>query len=227
VWFGGGSDFDSPERSGEIIGVVGNVAHQALDREPFRPDFYTPYMQFTYASRMVFVRTAGNPLAAVPAIREAVRSVSPDTPLRAVQTMSSLIGKSWMKQRFDAYLFGVFAVLALLLSASGIYAVVSYAINQRTREMGIRIALGATNVTVLRLVVREGMVFPAVGLIAGLVASFALSRVVAASLYEVSPTDPAIVMRTLALLVLASIAACAVPAWRAMRVDPLVAMRAD
>jgi putative ABC transport system permease protein len=227
VWFGGGSSFNSPERSGEIIGVVGSVAYERLDREPFRPDFYTPYMQFTYASRMVFVRTEGDPLLAVNAVRAAVKTVSPDTPLRDVQSMESLIGKSWTRQRFDAFLFGVFAVLALLLSASGIYAVVSYAIHQRTREMGIRLALGATNAMVLRLVLREGMAFPLVGLGVGLVASLAMSRVLVSSLYQVSPTDPLIMFRTVAVLLLAAMAACAVPAWRATRVDPLVAMRAD
>lgn len=227
VWFGGGSSFNSADRSGEIIGVVGNVAYERLDREPFRPDFYTPYAQFTYASRMVFVRTLKNPLLLSGAIRAAVKSVSPDTPLRDVQSMDALIGNSWTRQRFDAFLFGGFAVLALLLSASGIYAVVSYAISQRTREMGIRLALGATNGMVLRLVLREGMAFPLVGLGVGLVAFLALSRLLASSLYQVSPTDPVILIRTLTLLLLAAVAACAVPAWRATRVDPLVAMRAE
>jgi len=227
VWFGGGNSFNSPDRSGEIVGVVGDVAYERLDREPFRPDFYTPYRQFTYASRMFFVRTLGNPLQVSAAIRAAVQSVSADTPLRDVQTMETLIGKSWTRQRFDAFLFGGFAVLAVVLSASGIYAVVSYAIGQRTREMGIRLALGATNGMVWRLVLREGMAFPLVGLSVGLGASLALSRVIASSLYQVTPTDPVILFRTLALLLLSAVAACAVPAWRATRVNPLVAMRAE
>lgn len=227
VWFGGGSSFNSPERSGEIVGIVGDVAYQRLDNEPFRPDFYTPYTQFSYGWRIYFVRTLGDPTAMTTAIRNAVQTVAPDTPLRDVQSLESLIGKSWTKQRFDAALFGVFATLAILLSGTGIYAVVSFAISQRTREMGIRLALGATNGKVLRLVLREGMAFPLVGLTIGIIASFALSRVIAGSLYQVAPTDPLVLFRTLAILVVASVLACAVPAWRATRVDPLVAMRTD
>lgn len=227
VWFDGGSSFNSPERSAEVVGVVGDVAYRPLDQEPFRADFYTPYAQFTYASRIVFLRTAGEPNALIGPVRAAMKSLAPDIALRDVQSMNALVGKSWTRQRFDAFLFGIFGVLALLLSASGIYAVVSFAINQRTREMGIRLALGASERAVIQLVVREGMLFPAVGLTIGLIGSFALSRAIAASLYQVSATDPVIVLRAAALLAFASVAACLVPAFRATRVDPLVAMRAD
>ena len=225
VWFGGGSGFNSADRSGEIVGVVGDVAYQPLDREPFRPDFYTPYAQFTYASRMVFVRTIGEPNALTGAVRATMKTFAPDIALRNVQSMEALVGKSWMRQRFDAILFGVFAVLALLLSASGIYAVVSYAIGQRTREMGIRLALGASKGAVIRLVVREGMVFPVAGLLIGLVVAFGLSRIIAASLYQVSPMDPFAVLRSVLILGAGSMLACLVPAVRATRVDPLAAIR--
>lgn len=227
VWFGGGSSFNSAERSGEIVGVVGDVAYRPLDQEPFRADFYTPFMQFTYPSRIVFVRTVGDPMSMNGAVRAAMNAVIPDIALRDVQSLDALVGKSWTQQRFDAFLFGVFGLFALMLSASGIYAVVSYAINQRTREMGIRLALGANKRAVIQLVVREGMVFPVFGLCVGLIASLALSRLIAASLYQVSATDPLIVFRSAALLGIASVAACVVPALRATRVDPLVAMRAD
>lgn len=227
VWFGGGSNFNSAERSAEIVGVVGDVAYRPLDQVPFQADFYTPYAQFTYASRIVFVRTTGDPNAMIGAVRSAMSTLLPDIALRDVQSMDALVGRSWARQRFDAMLFGVFGALALLLSASGIYAVVSYAINQRTREMGIRLALGASKRAVIVLVVREGMVFPILGLCVGLVASFALSRIIAASLYQVSATDPVIVLRSAVLLAAASIAACLVPALRATRVDPLTAIRTD
>ena len=124
-------------------------------------------------------------------------------------------------------MFGVFATLALLLSASGIYAVVSYAITQRTREMGIRLALGASKGALIKLVVREGMVFPGIGLLVGLVAALAFARIIAASLYQVSATDPFVVMRTVLILGAGSLLACLVPAVRATRVDPLTAIRAD
>ncbi|MGV3707306.1 MAG: ABC transporter permease [Gemmatimonas sp.] len=226
VWFGGGSSFNSAERSGEIVGIVGDVAYQPLDREPFRPDFYTPYMQFTYASRIVFLRTTGDPLAMTGAVRRAMNDFAPDIALRDVQSMESLIGKSWMRQRFDALLFASFGMLAMLLSASGIYAVVAYAINQRTREMGVRLALGASNGAVVSLVVREGMMFPLAGLTVGVVLALALGQVLAASLYQVSPTDPMLLLQTIAVLVGGSLLACLVPALRATRVDPLTAMRA-
>ncbi|MEP6763964.1 MAG: ADOP family duplicated permease [Gemmatimonadaceae bacterium] len=227
VWFGGGSIFNTPDSSAEIVGIVGDVAYRPLDQHPFREDFYTSYRQFTFASRTVFVRTAGDPLAAASAIRRAVRFVDRDVAILDMQTMPSLIGKSWVRQRFDAMLFGGFAIVALLLSATGIYAVVSYAINQRTREMGIRLALGATSIAVIRLVLREGMAFPVVGLLIGLMTSISLSKVIAASLYEVSPTDPWVVARTMGILLAASAIACLVPALRATRVDPLVAMRSE
>ena len=227
VWFGGGSGFNTPDSSAEIVGVVGDVAYRPLDQHPFREDFYTSYGQFTYASRTVFVRTIGDPLSLSNAVRKAVREVDHDAAIVDMQTMPSLIGKSWARQRFDALLFGGFAIIALLLSATGIYAVVSYAINQRTREMGIRMALGATNVAVIRLVIREGMAFPLVGLLVGLVTSLSLSKAIAASLYEVSPTDPWVVARTIGMLFSASIIACFVPALRATRVDPLIAMRSE
>ena len=227
VWFGGGSSVNSPDSSAEVVGVVGDVASQPLDRHPFQADFYTPYMQFTFASRTVFVRTVGDPLAATKGVRRAIHMVDAEVPLIDVQTMSEMIGKSWARPRFDALLFGGFAFVALLLSASGIYAVVSYTINQRTREMGIRLALGASTVALIKMVVREGLSFPVLGLCVGLVISVALSRIIGASLYEISPTDPWVILRTVAQLLTASALACLGPALRATRVSPLVAMRGE
>lgn len=227
VWFGGGGGFSSPDSTAEVVGVVGDVAYQPLDQRPFQPDFYTPYAQFTYASRMVLVRTAGDPAGVVNAIRAVVRSVDPDLPLFDVQTLRERLGGSWSKQRFNALLLGGFAAVALLLAASGIYGVVAYAVSQRTREMGIRLALGATPGGVLRLVVREGMALPLAGMAAGLVASLGLVRVLRASLYEVSPTDPGVIGVTLGLMLVVALIACVVPGRRATRADPLEALRAE
>lgn len=227
VWFGSGTGFSSPDSTAEIVGIVGDVAYQPLDQRPFQPDFYTPYTQFTYASRMVLVRTAGDPAGVVNAIRAVVRSVDPDLVLFEVQTLRERLGGSWAKHRFDAFLLGGFAAVALLLAASGIYGVVGYAVSQRTREMGIRLALGATPGGVLRLVVREGMALPLVGMALGAAAALALTRVLRASLYGVTPTDPGVFAATLGLMLLVAALACLVPGRRATRADPLEALRAE
>jgi putative ABC transport system permease protein len=227
VWFPGGSAFDSPDSAATIVGVVGDVAYQPLDQRPFQPDFFTPYAQFTYASRMVMVRTSGDPGSVVVGVRTAVRSVDSDLPLFDVQTLRERLGGSWSKHRFDALLLGGFAAVALLLAASGIYAVVAHAVSQRTREMGIRLALGATPAVVLRLVMREGMMLPLLGMAAGVAGSLALTGVLRASLYEVAPTDPGVFAVTTGLMLLVAALACLLPARRATRADPLEALRSE
>ncbi|MGH7467823.1 MAG: ABC transporter permease [Longimicrobiales bacterium] len=223
VWFGS----SSPESSAEIVGIVGDVVHEPLDLTPNRNDFYTPYAQFTYASRMVMVRTTGAPMAVLQDIRRAVRSIDPDLPLVEVKPLTALIGNSWARQRFDAALFGGFATIAMVLAAFGIYAVVSYAVSQRAREMGIRMALGAQPAAILRLVIGEGMGLPAVGLLAGIIGSLALTRFLQGVLYEVRPTDPVVLLGSVAMLAAVSLLACVAPARRATRQDPLVALRAE
>jgi putative ABC transport system permease protein len=227
VWFGGGSSFDRPDSSAVIVGIVGDVADEPLDGRVNRASFYTPYRQFTYAARAVFVRTSGDPMAIVTAMRKAVAAAAADLPLYDVQTMEERIDGSWARHRFDADLFAAFAAAALLLAAIGIYAVVAYSVAQRTREMGIRMALGARPESVLAMVVREGMAFPAVGLAVGAVAAVGLTRLIRSSLYEVGPTDPTVFAATVALLVAVSAVACVVPAMRATAADPLEALRAE
>ena len=224
VWFGGPAQRDS---SAEIVGIVGDVMYEPLDSDPNRSSFYTPYAQFTYSWRQYFVRTSGDPSALVAPIRRAVRLVDPNVPLTEVQTLRSLIGASWTRQRFDAFFYGMFALLALGLAVSGIYAVVSYAVGQRTREMGIRLALGARPGGVVRLVVREGLTFPAIGVVAGLGLAWAASGVLRASLYGVGASDPRVIGGAVGLLLLAALGACLVPARRATRVDPCESMRTD
>ncbi|HEY7236930.1 MAG TPA: ADOP family duplicated permease, partial [Gemmatimonadaceae bacterium] len=190
VWFGGGSNIIGPDSAAEIVGIVGDVAYQPLDERPMQPDFYTPYAQFTYASRAVMVRTLGDPAAAVPAIRRAVQRADPALPLYEVRTMNEQLGDSTAGRRFDTMLLLAFAVVALLLAGMGIYAVVAHSVAQRTREVGIRVALGATGPDVVGLVVREGMTVPLIGLAVGVVLSLGLTRVLQASLYGVSATNP-------------------------------------
>jgi putative ABC transport system permease protein len=227
VWFGGGSSFDRPERSAEIVGIVADVMYEPLDRQPNRSSFYTPYTQFTYASRMVFLRTAGDPLSVVPSVRKAIASVDPELALRDVQPLSEVVSGSWARHRFDAILFGGFGIVALLLAATGIFAVLSHAVQSRAREFGVRIALGARTPQILRHVLREGMAFPIAGLLAGMAASLSLTRVLQSSLYEISPQEPRVFAGTVGLLVVVAMAACLVPAWRATRADPIEALRAE
>ncbi|HKW46306.1 MAG TPA: ABC transporter permease [Gemmatimonadaceae bacterium] len=224
VWFGGGSNFDRPDSAAEIVGIVGNVAYQSLDERPVQPDFYTSYRQFTYATRVVMVRSLGDPAALVPAMRRAVRRVNPGLALYEVRTMDGVIGDASAGRRFDTVLLSAFAVVAVALAAMGIYGVVAHSVAQRTREVGIRIALGATARDVIALVVREGMALPTIGLIIGVLASAAFTRVLRSALYGVSSTNP-LVYGVLGLtLACVGILACYVPARRAARVDPLVAL---
>ena len=227
VWFGGGSNFDSPERSAEIVGVVADVVYAPLDRRPNRASFYTPYTQFTYASRMVFVRTSSDPMSVVPGVRRAIAGVDPEIAMRDVQPLSEVVSGSWARHRFDAVLFGGFGVLALLLAASGIFAVLSYAVQTRTREFGVRIALGADSARVVRDVLKEGMGFPIVGLLVGIGAALGTTRLLQSALYEVSPQEPRVFIGTALLLLITAAAACVLPAWRATRTDPIAALRAE
>ncbi len=227
VWFGGGSNFDSPERSAEIVGIVGDVVYRPLDREPNFASFYTPYQQFTYPSRSVFLRTAGDPMAVVPDVRRAIASVDPELALQEVQPLSEVVSGSWARHRFDAVLFGGFGAAALALAASGIFAVLAYAVATRTREFGIRIALGADAARVLRQVLREGMMYPAIGLVTGIAAAAGATRVLRASLYQISPLEPRVVLGMAALLLAVAAAACLGPAWRATRADPTEALRSE
>jgi predicted permease len=227
VWFGGGSNFNSPESSAGIIGIVSDVVYAPLDQRPNLASFYTPYTQFTYASRMVFVKTAADPVSMIPAVRKAITAMDPELAMQDVQPLTRVVSGSWARHRFDAMLFGGFGVAALLLAARGMFAVLSYAVATRTREFGIRMALGANAGRVVRHVVREGMVFPITGLALGVLASLAVTRLLRSSLYGVSPHEPRVFVGTAALLAVVAVAACLVPAWRATRVDPSVALRSD
>lgn len=225
VWFGGGSSFNSPETSAEIVGIVGDVAYEPLDVGNNRASFYTPYPQFTYAARNVLVRTSGDPAAVVPGLRQAIARVNPDLPLVELQTLNERIGDSWARQRFDATIFGGFALVALLLAAAGVYSVVAFAVGQRTQEMGIRLALGAEPKAILKLVIGDGMVFPVVGLIAGAAGSFGVARLVQGSLYQSAPGDLRVPLATLGLLLIVAALACYFPARRATTVDPARTLR--
>ncbi|MEP6491501.1 MAG: ABC transporter permease [bacterium] len=225
VWFGGGSSFNSPDSSAEIVGIVGNVAYQSLDEHPFQPDFYTPYAQFTYASRTILVRTRGEPIALVAEVRRAVSAVDPTLALFEVRSMEERMGDSWARLSYQTKILGAFAVVALFLAATGIFAVVAHVVSDRRREIGIRVALGATHVQVLTAVGGSGARPALIGLVAGVPAAVLVGRGLAASVYGIRPFEPRVIGAVVVTVVAATLAAAYLAARRALSVDPLEAIR--
>jgi predicted permease len=235
-WLGGEDPLGKRLRFGDaksedpwvtVVGVVGDFRHYRLP-EPMRPAVYLPYASMPLLSQTLVIRTSlPDPLVLVPSVRAAIRELDPNVAAYEVQTIDEVVSRSLWRQRFQGEVLGAFAVLALFLTAVGIYGVVSYAVAQRTRELGVRIALGATRRDVLGLVLAQGARLALVGVAIGVVAALGLSRVVASLLHGVGPMDPLTFITVSATLAGVAIAACYVPALRATRVDPLVAMRAE
>ncbi|MGH7674252.1 MAG: FtsX-like permease family protein, partial [Gemmatimonadales bacterium] len=210
----------------EIVGLVGQVRHRGLDAEP-RPELYVPYRQLQYGTMTLVVRAAGDPLTLAEPVKRAVYAVDPAQPVTAVATMAELMQASAATRRFHMVLFAGFAALALGLAAVGLYGVISYAVTQRGREIGIRLALGAAPRDVFRVVLGDGVRLAAAGVVIGLVGAVALTRLLATLLFSVSPTDPLVLATVAAALVAVAGLACALPARRATRVDPVVALRTE
>lgn len=214
---------DEPAPS-EIIGIVRDVKHQGLDVEP-RAMTYWPHPELSYSMMMIIVKAESDPMGLVAGVRREIQSLDRDQPIADVRTMEELISGSVAKTRFSMLLLTVFAGVALVLAAVGIYGVMSYSVSERTREIGIRMALGADSVSVLRLVVGRGMLLAAVGVVVGVAGAFALTRFMKSLLYEVSATDP-VTFAGIAMMVAAvALVSCYIPARRATRVDPQVALR--
>jgi putative ABC transport system permease protein len=214
------NDLDS-----EIVGIVGDVHHQSLDKEP-GPEFYVPSTQVAFGDMSLVVRTkASDPSSLASSLRGVVQSVDKDIPLFKVQTMRSLVGHSMARQRFSMTLIAAFAGLALALAMVGIFSVMSFLVAQRTHEIGIRMALGAQQRDILRMVVFHAMGLALAGIVIGLFASFALTREMSMLLYAVSATDPVIFGGIALLLSFVALLACLVPARRATKVDPMIALR--
>jgi putative ABC transport system permease protein len=208
----------------EIIGVVGNVHEMGLDAVP-EPAVYWPHPELVMSAMTVLVRTSSDPLALVSAARGELQKLDPELPMAAVATMDQLLADSLSRSRFTMLLLGIFAAVALLLAAVGIYGLIAYSVTQRTQELGIRIALGAQRRDVLRLVLAQGTRLTLLGLSLGLLAALALSRLLATLLFGVTATDPLTFAGVAALLAFVALLACFLPARRATRVDPLVALR--
>jgi putative ABC transport system permease protein len=173
----------------------------------------------------ILLRAKGDPLQLVSAAREAVQSVDSNLPIFNIRTLETQLSNELVTQRLSVILVGLFSVLALLLAAVGLYGVLAYSIAQRTREIGIRIALGAESGTILTLVVRQGLTIVGIGLIAGIISSIILTHLIQSLLYGVSGTDPVALLTAVGVLALAAFLACLVPALRAIRVDPITALR--
>jgi putative ABC transport system permease protein len=220
-----GSPSNAPDSTWmTVIGVVGHAAHEGLDADP-RIQYYLPAAQAGGRFMSVAVSTKGDPNGVVAAVRNAVHSVDAGLPIAQVNTMEKLVEASVGQRRLSMILLGLFSGIALLLASIGIYGVMSYSVAQRSRELGIRMALGAERGRVLRLVVGQGMGLAAIGVVIGLVAAFALTRFLAAQLYGVGATDPVTFGTVAGLLVGVALLASLLPAMRATRVDPVVALR--
>jgi len=203
-----------------VVGVVGDVVNSSLNQAP-APALYFPAAQKLWPPSMdVVLRTNGNPGASVSTARRTLRSLDSSLPLAAVKTMDQWIDASVAQPRLNAALVGLFALTALLMGVIGVYGVLSFSVSQRTREMGLRMALGAAPLDVLMLIISEGMVIAGVGIALGVAAAAAFSRILTSLLFEVGAGDPAAFLGATLVLAAAAALACSLPAMRASRVDP-------
>jgi putative ABC transport system permease protein len=207
-----------------IVGVVGEVRHERLEMAT-RKSIYVPYSQIPDRRMVLTIRTATDPMTLAAAVRGQVKELDPDQPVSDVRPMLEVISRSVWQPRLYAILFGIFAAVALVLATVGIYGVMSYAVTQRTHEIGIRMALGAQSSDVLKMVLGHGLLLALTGVVIGIGAAFALTRLMASLLFNVSATDPVTFIFIALLLMLVALVACLVPARKAMKVDPMVALR--
>jgi predicted permease len=206
-----------------VVGVVGDMHRHGLETSPM-PEFFFPSTEPTMD---VAIRTTANPAALAPSIHEAIRSTYASAIVLTMQTVDQMFGDLTVQRRLQAWLMVAFAVAALLLSAVGIYAILHFTVSQRQREFGVRLALGATRQDLFRLVVGQGLRLPAIGMAAGLLGAYAVTRVFEHLLFQVSPTDPLTFGGVAAVLMAVAIMACWIPARRAMRIDPIAALRCE
>jgi putative ABC transport system permease protein len=222
----GDPDPNSPWET--IVGVVGDVKYSGLDSGS-GPTLYVPYNENGWAmwarEMYLVVRSSGSAPGIVPAIRTQLAGMDSTIPLAQIRTMDELLDESLVQQRFRTWLVTGFAALALLLSAIGIYGLISYSVSQRTREIGVRIALGAQRSNVLGLVLRDVLQVLAFGLLLGLVGALSATRIMRSLLYSTSATDPLSFAATSFTLIAVALLACYIPAHRATKVDPMVALR--
>ena len=208
----------------EIVGIVGDIRTVDLVKEP-EPDFYSLYRQASVSAMSLVIRAGVESESLVSTATAAVRDVDPNLPIADIRVMEQIVSESIAQPRFNLFLLGAFACLAMLLAAAGIYGVMSYAVTQRTQEIGIRMALGARQSDVLRMIVGQGMLLALIGIVIGAGAALALTGLMENLLYSVSATDPLTFVVIGLLLAGVALVACYIPARRAMRVDPMIALR--
>ena len=224
-----GPDLAQPDRPwGTVVGVVGDVKQTALGLTP--PDaFYVAMGQWNWVDNVqsLVVRTRGEPTRATQSIKEAVWSVNPAVPFVRVAPMPDLLAASESRRTFALTIFAVFGLAALLLAGVGVYGVVEASVRERTREIGVRAALGAPPIRLVLLVLRQGVSLTSLGIGVGLIAVGAVTQVLVSLLFGVEPFDPLTGIGAAALLLVVALLACCAPAWRAARVDPALTLRAD
>jgi len=215
-----------------VVGIVADVRHNGIT-EVVKEKFYVPHTQWHKSignpirGMTLVVKTGGDPAILAGPVRQAVRTLDPGLPVADVRTMASVVGATLSTPRFTGVLLTTFAVLALLISAIGIYGVLSYLVSRRTREIGIRVAIGAGRLEVLRLIMRSGLILALAGVAAGMMLAAWTSRLMRGLLHEVSPSDPLTFVVVGVTLSLVAMVASLVPAWRATRVDPVIALKSE
>jgi predicted permease len=217
-----------------VVGIVGDVKHSGPTREPYF-EVYVPFTQPSWAlseasfpfpfPRELVVRTETDPMTIAPLLQQQVWAVDKDQPVTSIRTLEGVVDRSVSRQRFSMLLFGGFGLVGLILSSVGIYAVLAFSVTQRRHEIGVRSAMGASPQQVLALVMGQGMGFVVAGVVIGIAAALALTRLTSTLLFKVTPTDPATFVSVSTLLLAVALLACYIPARRAARVDPVVALR--
>ncbi len=208
----------------EIVGVIGSVEQDRIGREPL-PEVFYPRSQFPNSYTAIVVRTGTDPRQLIPALRSTIRTLDPDVPFQDISTMNDRVSVSLSQPRFQGFLFVIFALVALILTAVGLYGVISYSVSQRTHEIGTRMALGAREGNIFRLVVGQGVLLTSLGVVIGLAGALFFAGALKSMLYDVTPLDPLTLGSVTALVFLVAILATYIPARRAARVDPMTALR--
>jgi putative ABC transport system permease protein len=221
-----GKTLNYNDKPWEIVGVVASIRHAGLNSDP-DSRIYGPRAHFSYPTAGMVVRSSQSPASLTERVRKTILEADPDQPIANVRTLEEAVHNSLARQRTTLILLGLFAVVAISLACIGIYGVMSYAIGQRARELSIRLALGAQRREIIRLVLTGGMKPALVGIVIGLGAAFALSRLVEKLLFEVKTHDPLVFIASVCLLALVAVLSIYLPARRAARLDPMAALRSE